>query len=97
MSDYPHLENFLAAYFHQDWQTEHAKPEGVIDYYRESESPAQVEAAAEDIARLLSHDHDEAALGAIAGGMGCEYDPTEDGATWRAWLQRLHDLLLGKG
>jgi len=93
MSDYPQLQNFLAAYFHQDWQTEHGKPEGVIDYYRQSESPVQVQGTVADLDRLLAQDLDEDALAATARRLGCEYDPTADGATWRAWLQRLRELL----
>lgn len=87
MSDYPALQNFLAAYFHQDWALEQPTPEAVVDYFRDSESPEQVMATRDDLARLLARDLDEEALGAAARGLGCEYDPTRDGGRWRAWLE----------
>ena len=95
MSDYPALENFLAAYFHQDWAVEQPTPEAVVDYYRDSESPEQVAATREDLARLLARDLDDDALGALAHRLGSEYDPTRDGGTWRGWLQDVQARLDG--
>ena len=86
MSDFPALENFLAAYFHQDWALEHATPDAVVDYYRDSESTEQVAATRDDLARLLAREPDEEALGAAARRLGSEYDPTRDGGSWRGWL-----------
>ena len=95
MSDYPALENFLAAYFHQDWALEQSTPEAVVDYFRDSESPEQVAATREDLARLLARDLDDDALGATARRLGSEYDPTRDGGTWRGWLQDVQARLDG--
>ena len=95
MSDYPALENFLAAYFHPDWAVEQPTPEAVVDYYRDSESPEQVAATREDLARLLARDLDDDALGALAHRLGSEYDPTRDGGTWRGWLQAVPARLDG--
>lgn len=89
MSAYPTLENFFAAYFHQDWAMEHDSAEAVVTYYRDSESPDQVARAQAEAEALLSEQLDEAALGARIGALGSEYDPTRDGATWRGWLQRV--------
>lgn len=86
MSDYPALENFLAAYFHQDWAMEHATPAAVVGYYRDSESAEQVAATRDDLERLLARDLDDAALGAAARRLGSEYDPTREGVSWREWL-----------
>ena len=93
MSDHPALDNFLAAYFHQDWQAEQPTPEAMVDYYRSSESPAQVEATRREIERLLALEPDDAALGARLRGIGCEYDPTRGGGSWRDWLQAVHARL----
>jgi len=89
MSDYPALENFLAAYFHQDWALEQPTPEAVVDHFRDSESPEQVAATRDDLARLLARDLDDEALGAAARRLGSEYDPTRDGGTWRGWLEAM--------
>ncbi|MEF3082299.1 contact-dependent growth inhibition system immunity protein [Luteimonas sp. SMYT11W] len=89
MSAYPTLENFFAAYFHQDWAMEHDTPEAVIAYYRGSEAPEQVSRARAEAEALLGEGLDEDALGQRIAALGSEYDPTRDGATWRGWLQRL--------
>jgi len=83
------LENFFAAYFHQDWAMEHDTPEAVIAYYRGSEAPEQVSRARAEAEALLGEGLDEDALGHRIAALGSEYDPTRDGATWRGWLQRL--------
>ena len=86
MSDYPALENFLAAYFHQDWAMEHATPDAVVAYYRDSESTEQVAATREELARLLAQGLDDEALGTTLRKLGSEYDPTRDGVSRRDWL-----------
>ncbi|MCD9032256.1 hypothetical protein LDO32_11025 [Luteimonas sp. Y-2-2-4F] len=93
MSDYPTLENLFAAYFHQDWAAEHATADAVIDYYRGAESADQVEAAREELDRLLAQDYDEHALAQLARGLGSEYDPTREGRSWRDWLESLRQRL----
>jgi len=89
MRDYPTLENFFAAYFHQDWAVEHGSADEVIAYYRSSESPDQVARARAEAQALLDDGLDDAALGARITALGSEYDPTRDGATWRSLLQRI--------
>ena len=87
MTHYAALENFLAAYFHQDWAMEHATPDAVVDYYRGAESAEQIAATRDDIERLLAAATDEAALASAARAAGCEYDPTREGGTWRSWFE----------
>ncbi|MET0327375.1 MAG: contact-dependent growth inhibition system immunity protein [Luteimonas sp.] len=89
MSAYPTLENFFAAYFHQDWAMEHDSADAVVAYYRDSEARDQVSRAQAEAEALLGEPLDESALGARIAALGSEYDPTRDGATWRGWLQRL--------
>ncbi|WP_242110025.1 contact-dependent growth inhibition system immunity protein [Luteimonas aquatica] len=89
MSDYPALENFLAAYFHQDWRMEHDTPGAVVAYYLDSEDAEQVAEVRADLARLAARELDEAALAQQLRELGSEYDPTLDGGTWRGWLQAL--------
>ena len=95
MSDYSALENFLAAYFHQDWMMEQSTPEAVVDYFRDSESPEQVMATRDDLARLLARDLDDVTLGAAARRLGSEYDPTRDGGSWHGWLESVLARLTG--
>lgn len=93
MNDYPALQNFLSAYFHQDWAMEHDTPQAVVDGYRSGEAPDQLKATREDLARLLVVEPDDAALGEEARRLGSEYDPTRDGSTWRGWLESVQAAL----
>lgn len=89
MSEYPALQNFLSAYFHQDWGMEHDTPEAVTEYYRDSEKPGLVAGTRKELERLLAAGHDEEALGARVRALGAEYDPTASGGTWRGWLESI--------
>lgn len=93
MSEYPGLQNFLSAYFHQDWAMEHDTPGAVAEYYRDSEKPELVASTRRELELLLAGGHDEPALGARVQALGSEYDPTRDGQTWRAWLEGLASRL----
>ena len=50
MSDTPALENFLSAYFHQDWSMEHDTADGVVDAYLGSEADVEIVAVRDDLA-----------------------------------------------
>lgn len=97
MRAYPTLENFFAAYFHQDWAAEHDTADAVVAGYLGAESPDQIAHAQAEAEALLAEDLDDAGLGERIRGLGCEYDPTRDGATWRGWLQRVAQRLAGAG
>lgn len=89
MSDTPALENFLSAYFHQDWAMEHDTAAGVVDAYLGSEADAEIVAVRDDLARVAAEGLDEAALGARLQSLGSEYDPTREGGSWQGWLAAL--------
>lgn len=89
MSDYPALQNFLAAYFHQDWQAEHDSADAVIRDFLDNESEQVIANVRDDLARLDALALDEQALARQLHALGCEYDPTRDAGTWRGWLQTL--------
>lgn len=89
MSHTPALENFLSAWFHQDWMMEHDTAAGVVEAYLGSEADAEIVAVRDDLARIAAEGLDEAALGERLRGLGSEYDPTRDGASWQDWLAAL--------
>jgi len=91
MSDFPALENFLSAYFHQDWHVEHDAPDAVVSAFLDGEDADQVAAVRDELARLSAQDLDEAALGNRLRVLGSEYDPTLDGGSWRDWLATLRE------
>lgn len=94
MSDFPTLQNFFSAYFHQDWALEHDSADRVVEAWRDGEDAGYIARARDELDRLLARDLDDAALGAAVRGLGSEYDPTRDGTGWRDWLvsvqRRLH-------
>lgn len=89
MSDTPALQNFLSAYFHQDWAMEHDSADAVVTYYLGSEADAEIVAVRDDLAAVSAEELEEDALASRFARLGCEYDPTRDGATWRGWLASL--------
>jgi len=91
MSDFPALENFLSAYFHQDWRSEHDTADAVVAYFVDSEDDEQLAEVRADLARLSAQDLDEIALANRLRDLGSEYDPTLDGSTWRDWLASLRE------
>jgi len=91
MSDYPALENFLSAYFHQDWRSEHDTADAVVAYFVDSEDDEQLAEVRADLARLSAQDLDEVALANRLRALGSEYDPTLDGSGWRDWLATLRE------
>lgn len=91
MSDFPALENFFSAYFHQDWRAEHDAPDTVVSHFLDSEDDEQVAEVRTELARLSAQDLDEAALAARLRALGSEYDPTLDGRSWRDWLATLRE------
>ena len=86
MTSYPALGNFLSAYFHQDWQAEHGSAEAVVSYYLDSEADAEIVAVRDELAAVAGQGLDDAALATRLRGLGCEYDPTDDGTGWGEWL-----------
>jgi hypothetical protein len=89
MSATPALQNFLSAYFHQDWAMEHDSAAAVVAYYLGSEADAEIVAVRDDLAAVAAEGLEEDALAARFERLGCEYDPTRDGSTWRGWLATL--------
>lgn len=91
MSDFPALENFLSAYFHQDWRVEHDTPDVVVSSFLDSEADEDIAAVRDDMARLSAQELGEDALGRRMRALGCEYDPMLEGGSWRGWLASLRE------
>lgn len=88
-TQFPALENFLSAYFHQDWAAEHGTPGAVADYFLSHESEGQVAQLRDELARLSAMALDETQLADLFRTLGSEYDPGVDGGTHAAWLAAL--------
>jgi hypothetical protein len=89
---YPALDQFIGAYFHQDWDLDHGTEFEVIDYYIKTSWRGEVERVIEEIARLLR----EYPTGLLAA-FNAEFTPDiiigANDEEARTWLIRTRDQL----
>ena len=94
INQFPHLTQFFSSYFHQDWSLEADIPSDVVNNYRSSEPPATVEAASQELSKLLEMPIAPADLEAfILDELGCYYDPKSENQTVREWLESVQKSL----
>ncbi|MEG4045644.1 contact-dependent growth inhibition system immunity protein [Microcoleus sp. Pol17_C1] len=94
INQFPHLTQFFSSYFHQDWPLEADTPSEVVNNYRSSEPPASVEAASQELSKLLEMPIAPADLQAfILDELGCYYDPQSENQTVREWLESVQKSL----
>ena len=94
INQFPHLTQFFSSYFHQDWPLEADTPSDVVEDYRNSESPASVEAASQELDKLLKMPIAPADLETfILDELGCYYDPKSENQTVREWLEAVQKSL----
>lgn len=89
MQEYPALENFLSACFHQDWAAEHGSPDTAGSHFLDHESDAEIAGVRNDLVRLAAQDLPELALAERFRALGSEYDPARDGGSHGEWLAEL--------
>ncbi|NQE35146.1 contact-dependent growth inhibition system immunity protein [Microcoleus asticus] len=94
INQFPHLTQFFSSYFHQDWPLEANSPSDVVEDYRNSESRASVEAASQELDKLLKMPIAPADLETfILDELGCYYDPNSENQTVREWLEAVQESL----
>ncbi|MEG3917821.1 contact-dependent growth inhibition system immunity protein [Microcoleus sp. POL10_C6] len=94
INPFPHLTQFFSSYFHQDWPLEADTPSDVVNNYRSSEPPASVEAASQELSKLLEMPIAPPDLEAlILDELGCYYDPQSENQTVREWLESVQKSL----
>ena len=94
INQFPHLTQFFSCYFHQDWPLEADTPSDVVNNYRSSEPPESIEAASQELSKLLEMPIALADLETfILDELGCYYDPTSENQTVREWLESVQKSL----
>ncbi|MEG3910391.1 contact-dependent growth inhibition system immunity protein [Microcoleus sp. w2-18bC1] len=94
IDQFPHLTQFFSSYFHQDWLLEADTPSDVVNNYRSSEPRPSVEAASQELSKLLEMPIAPADLEAfILDELGCYYDPQSENKTVREWLESVQKSL----
>ena len=94
INQFPHLTQFFSCYFHQDWPLEAETASDVVNNYRSSEPPESIEAASQELSKLLEMPIAPADLETfILDELGCYYDPTSENQTVREWLESVQKSL----
>lgn len=88
------LESFFSGYFHEDWDLDADTTEDVARLYRSQVSAQKATEIADEIGQLLDDLLSEEDLQKfLFERLGCYYDPTLDGQTFREWLETLARLM----
>lgn len=87
------LAQLLGAYLHQDWPDEFDSDVSALRAIVDSEPRETILAAMREIDDLLSASLPESEVrGLIAGPVGCYFDPTSEGMTYKQWLMRVQGV-----
>lgn len=90
-ANYPKLEQFLGAYFHQDWALVDPDSATVVAHYRKKNSARTLVGVATELAGLRAEKLKEPQLRRRLSELGCYFDPASERKTctqWILWLQK---------
>lgn len=90
------IKYLARTYFHQDYDIEAPTPLGVVRTFPELEVPATVKELADEVRELLRDSDDEAMRALWLDTYGAQYDPRDDGMTYREWFTRVLEILEGR-
>jgi hypothetical protein len=87
------LKDFMAAYFHQDWDFDAESPTEVVSQYlRDTASSPELVSVARALRVLVNGSEDDEALTRrLFSEFGCYFDPRGSGQPTRGWLRSLAD------
>lgn len=81
------LFQFFAGWFHQDWSYDGSPDDVLTAFLAEPHAPGELDRLAAQIdAFAAGHADDEALERALGDELGCDYVPSGDGISPRAWL-----------
>lgn len=88
------LGQILGGYLHQDWGDEFESDRAALSEAVKSEPAQNIAAAISQIEFLLGAPLTERELGEfLIRPLGCYFDPSAKGMTYRQWLADVHDAL----
>ena len=91
---HPQLSHLAGAYFHQDYRDEFADPDEVVRAFAEGVARDEVGALVKEIDELLASRTNEAELDQFwIMQLGANYDPRDDGLTYREWFAHVRRVL----
>jgi CdiI immunity protein len=90
---YPNLDEFLGAYFHQDWTVDEPTADGIVEKYLSEWPKEEALLALNELDRLLGQSDNEIWLRGILDEMGCYYNPAGDSLTCAGWLGHVREKM----
>ena len=87
--DYPELEQFLGAYFHQDWAADGATWQAVVVQFTAHAKADALRTVLQEIDCLLRERRSDRALQARLEELGCCYQATGTRQPATRWLRRV--------
>lgn len=93
MGSYPHLENLMACWFHQDYGIDGNTLEEVMDAYRRSTTSADWDRVRADIRSFLQHYGDQSLKDAFVRVFNPDIIPEPWGMTTLQFLLKIDQLL----
>jgi hypothetical protein len=92
------LSQLLGCYFHQDWPCEYGTDLEGLQSMVENEPRERIIKGVAEIDRFLATHRSETELCEImTGAIGCYFNPSATGITYRDWLSRVRSILLNNG
>ena len=92
-ASFPKLEQFLSAYFHQDWALDDPDSASVVQGYLKKASGKSVAALIAELELLKDEKLKEPSLKKRVQGLGCYLDPASEKKTYVQWMAWLHKAL----
>ncbi len=92
---FPDLEQFFGAYFHQDWMDFDEAAETVIERFVNDATQDELSSTIGELDQLLSLGLPEAELEHVMyKELGCYYNPEPDGISMSEWLRWVRSMLV---
>ena len=92
-ASFPKLEQFLGAYFHQDWALDDPDSTSVVQVYLKKASAKSLKALVGELEELKNEKLKEPSLKKCVQGLGCYFDPASEKKTYVQWISWLHKTL----
>ena len=92
-TEYPYLQQFLGAYFHQDWTLDDSSADAVIERFKRENDDETIDGVKGELAQLLASHASEEQLSRVLMTLGSEYHAPGDNLSYREWLHHVQDSL----
>ncbi|PYP84648.1 MAG: hypothetical protein DMG65_22200 [Candidatus Angelobacter sp. Gp1-AA117] len=86
MSNYNDLVPLFAGFFHQDWRDEFNNTEEALQAFVNDALPEELTGASTALQKLIQSNMSEEELGELMLDLGCFYNPTPTGKSYKQWL-----------